>query len=83
MTLMTGILLWPALVRTTSKVVFSSSAPAPSPPPAAPAPAIMTGAAAAAETPHRSSSDFLSSTSSRTDISSNCSGVTGISYSSL
>src|SRR5690348_7396072 len=78
---MTGILLWPADSRMTSNAVCSSAA-APSPPPPAAAPgAAMTGAAAAADTPQRSSSAFFSSTSSRTDISSSCSGVTGMLFS--
>src|SRR5262245_46376999 len=71
-TLITWIFCWPALVRTTSKKVFSSATAAPSPPPAAP-PGAATATGAAAVMPHSSSIFFFSSTSSSTVMLPSCS----------
>src|SRR6266852_4216359 len=57
-TLITLIFLSPAAMRWTANSVFSSAGAAAAPAAGAPAPAIMTGAAAAAETPHLPSSSF-------------------------
>src|SRR5262249_55108332 len=71
-TLITWIFWAPALVRTTSKEVFSSAAAPPSPPAATPPPA-ATATGAAAVMPHSSSILFLSSTSSSTVMLPSCS----------
>src|SRR3984957_1350515 len=64
--LITLILLAPTSLRMTENSVFSSAGAAPAPAPAPP-PAIITGAAAAAETPRRASSFFTRSAASRSD----------------